>query len=342
MAIDVSAQGGADKRAKVNVETLSANKILTASDVRYQKLNINGTNRDVTLPAHKDGLDFIIENTDAFDSNEAITLKADGGASLTTLGAQGIWAGISDGTNWHPIQMGSAGTTLRRNVSIGDGATAYNRGVAVGDNAKGDSQGTAVGEGTFANNSGVAVGRSAYAFDGGMSIGYFADGNLKDAVALGPQAEASRHGEMAIAVDVSATNGRWSRQFWSGSIAAAAVPAFTEIFLKGTASNRAIIIASSAIRFRGEVSAVSNHSGTLKSASYTFAGAIHRDASNNTTLKDGPDIVVGHEDEAGWDLQITADDTNESLKIEFKGNDSDTANFAVRVTATAEFTEALL
>ncbi len=342
MAIDVSAQGGADKRAKVNVETLSANKILIASDVRHQKLNINGTARDVTLPAHKDGLDFIIENTDVYTSNDLITLKADGGATLTTLPAQAVWAGVSDGTNWHPTQMGSAGTILRRNVTTGDGANAYNRGVATGDFSQARNEGTATGEGTHAEDGGVAAGRGAYAFGGGLSTGYLADGNLKDAIALGPQSEASRHGELTIAVDVNATNARWSRQFWSGSIAAAAEPAFTEIFLKGTASNRATIIASTAIAFTGQVVAISNHSGTIKTAKYTFSGLITRDASNNTTLKVGPNVATVYEDEAGWDLQVTADDTNESLKIEFKGNDSDTANFAVLVTATAEFTEVLL
>ena len=50
-------------------------------------------------------------------------------------------------------------------------------------------------------------------------------------------------------------------------------------------------------------------------------------------------MTTDFEDIAGWDVQVTADDTNEALKIEFMGNDSDAANYATKVSIVGRYTE---
>ena len=52
------------------------------------------------------------------------------------------------------------------------------------------------------------------------------------------------------------------------------------------------------------------------SAGYKIEGVIERDGSNNTALVGSPTYTVLAEDDADWDVRVSADDTNEALWVE--------------------------
>ena len=85
------------------------------------------------------------------------------------------------------------------------------------------------------------------------------------------------------------------------------------------------IRASSHLAFR--ITVVARDNVANEGAMYTFEGLIKRDASNNTVLSVVTKVVV-FEDDAGWDCNVTADDTNESLKIEVTGDGSNITQWA--------------
>ena len=84
-----------------NVAALSAAKTLVVTDLVVQKLDPNGSDRDVTLPAESSSTDlvFYIYNT-ANSSGEDLVVKDDGAATIVTL-APGMGMMFScDGISW--------------------------------------------------------------------------------------------------------------------------------------------------------------------------------------------------------------------------------------------------
>jgi len=84
-----------------NVETLAATKTLTTSDLIVQKLDPDGADRDVVLPAEASSTDllFIIFNM-ANGSGETLTIKDDSPATLGILEPEMVGIYHCDGTTW--------------------------------------------------------------------------------------------------------------------------------------------------------------------------------------------------------------------------------------------------
>ena len=93
-----------------NVEVLSANKTLVVTDLVVQKLDPNGSDRDVTLPAEASSTDLVfwIYNT-ANGAGEDLTIKDDGAATIVTLGPGMGMMFSCDGTTW--LAMDNEGVT---------------------------------------------------------------------------------------------------------------------------------------------------------------------------------------------------------------------------------------
>ena len=84
-----------------NVETLSGNKTLTTSDLPVQKLDPDGSDRDVRLPAEGDSTDlpFFIYNM-ANGAGEDLVIKDDTPATLATILPGNLAICHCDGTTW--------------------------------------------------------------------------------------------------------------------------------------------------------------------------------------------------------------------------------------------------
>ena len=81
----------------VESQTLSGDTTLTDKDSLFQSIDGGGSDRDVTLPAEKDGRVYIIKNSGATNS---LVIKNDAAATVETLanGETGII--VCDGSNW--------------------------------------------------------------------------------------------------------------------------------------------------------------------------------------------------------------------------------------------------
>jgi len=89
-----------------SVATLSANKTLVITDMVVQKLDPNGSDRDVTLPAEASSTDllFIIFNM-ANGTGETLTVKTDAPATLGILEPEMVGIYHCDGTTWTGFKM---------------------------------------------------------------------------------------------------------------------------------------------------------------------------------------------------------------------------------------------
>jgi hypothetical protein len=114
---------------------------------------------------------------------------------------------------------------------------------------------------------------------------------------------------------------------WNGTTSNATI---TELFLFGHSSNRCVLQAKNVLSFRGQ--AVAYRSNYAGSARWTIEGLIKRDGSNNTTLV-GVTATLTHSDGTGNTLvlTITADDTNEALRVQVTGNASETWTWGVEL-----------
>lgn len=163
---------------------------------------------------------------------------------------------------------------------------------------------------------------------GDTPANYYADANVTHAgsgatgptgaSAVGPNAKAERFGSLAHSLDGLATS-KAHREVvgWFGNTTDDT--SGVELFLRGTASNRCGILASSAVAFRGL--AVAKEAATGDTKAWTFEGLIRRDGSNTTALVDTvtPTVIDADAGASAWALAVTADDTNEALKIAVTG-----------------------
>jgi hypothetical protein len=85
-----------------NVETLTGNKILVATDKSIQKLDPGGASRDVLFPAEASSTDLVFWLHNAADgSGENLVPKNDGGVAIGTALGPGMSGMYScDGTAW--------------------------------------------------------------------------------------------------------------------------------------------------------------------------------------------------------------------------------------------------
>jgi hypothetical protein len=263
------------------------------------------------------------------------------GDEATTGGATASAAGA--------IAIGTKGTVATTAsgadaVAIGTGAEATGTSsIAIGKNAdaKTQSQGIAVGESTLATGfSSVSIGYQSQATGSGsvsiggvafnsqqnsVAIGYGTGAEFAYANAIGSYSTVSRYGETTISGDhASANKNPWGLVQWKGQTTNATE---TELFLHGVSSNRCTVIASSAIHFMIRVVIREPATGDCKIVE--IKGGIKRNGSNTTALIGSVTSTTICEDAgaSGWSVAVTADDTNEALKIAVTGEASHTINW---------------
>jgi len=105
----------------------------------------------------------------------------------------------------------------------------------------------------------------------------------------------------------------------------------TEMFLDG-ASERLTLSDQDSWTFRITLIARRTDADN-ESGSWIFDGAIDRNGAT-TALVDNPSKVSLAKDNAAWDVDVTADDVNESLKIEVTGENGKTIRWVARIELT--------
>lgn len=93
-----------------NTEGLSGTKTIATDDPQIQFLDPDGSARDVTLPAEaeNDGRMYVIVNT--ADGNETLTVKDDGGTTISEIVMDSAAIFACDGTDWNVIAAPGGGT----------------------------------------------------------------------------------------------------------------------------------------------------------------------------------------------------------------------------------------
>ena len=190
--------------------------------------------------------------------------------------------------------------------------------VAAGNSQASGSYTFAAGESTASGAGSIAMGRTALA----SGINTFALGQLVH----------------AYQTNQFAFSNRWIRSFGDcqmsmfvlGASTTDAVP--TEMSTALGAMYRIVVRASTTWAF--EITVVGRSSGGTDNAMYMYRGMIKRDAANNTTLVGAVDNYYTNETNAAWDVAVTADDTNEALKVEVTGAAATNINWAGKVILT--------
>ena len=83
-----------------NNETISAAKSLVEKDSYYQRLDGGLADRDINLPAEKDGIAYVIMNA---GSTNSLVVKDDAGSTIATLAAGDVNTFVCDGSAWYAI-----------------------------------------------------------------------------------------------------------------------------------------------------------------------------------------------------------------------------------------------
>ncbi|MEW5971568.1 MAG: hypothetical protein AB1706_17090 [Pseudomonadota bacterium] len=105
-----------------------------------------------------------------------------------------------------------------------------------------------------------------------------------------------------------------------------ATPAITYL---DNSAKRLTVVANSVMTFKALVAARDYTSGD--GAAYELTGAIKRDGSNNTAIVGSVTKTVIAKDDASWDIDATADDTNEALQFTVTGDSTNAVRWAIRV-----------
>lgn len=296
----------------VNVEALSADKVLTAADAPIQ-IYTCAANRTVTLPTTglKVGQKFQIWNNNAATSTRYLTIASSLGYVDPKCNKEFRW----NGSAW--------ADEGRQNISTGYNNSNY--GIGIGNDA-------------YANHSsGIGIGNSAVSNnDRAVGVGLQANCSSKqtNTVALGAFSKAERNREfVSTATDLAANKAQMTIQKFVEKNLATSGGAWQELFIEGS-SARLVMIASSVYNFILQINAIDVTTRDAKA--WKAEGAIKRDGSNNTSLLGTPTITVLGADAAAanWDLQITANDTNEALKIEVKHDSANNVRFSCNLFAT--------
>ncbi len=352
----------------INVESLAGDKTLVAgTDAIYQYLDTNGASRNITLDTDSAvaGDRFVIRNTG--DNTVAYYLKVlQGTTTLDYIYVQAFGVFIFDGTNWvsnqastglyaidYNVALGYNAKSLIRGTSLGYQSYGYCYGVAVGCGAQGYIYSVAVGNGAAAGYTGAAVGSGAQAAQCGAAVGFFSCGTYCGVgigyygcggycgvgigfnangfgayrVALGYYSKALRYNELLHQIgDGSTQYYTWSVVGWKGSTAD---DTETELFLDGSAE-RLVLQASSGLVF--SILVVGRDDTSNKVAAYKFEGVIKQDGSANTAMVGSVVKTEIAEDDANWDANVSADDTNEALVLKVIGDATDTTKWMARAS----------
>jgi hypothetical protein len=312
-----------------NVEALTADKTLTATDAPIQMYTCTA-NRIVNLPTTGliVGQKFEFWNRNSYSSIASIAIKQST-TTIDTIYTQKSTIVRWTGTAWEMINA-------VENTTIGRAAKGIGGGAACGDGANADTDGMAVGRYANGMQQGAAAGRSSDGQFYGAAFGYLARTNSKqsETIAMGAYSKAERNREFVSTATANQTNkAQLSIQKFMEKNLATAAAAWQELFIDGS-SARLSIIASSVYNFRAQINAIDVT--TLDVKTWEIIGTIKRNAANATSMVGTPTVTVIAADTAAanWDARITADDTNESLKVEVKHDSANNVRFSLNIIAT--------
>jgi len=129
-----------------------------------------------------------------------------------------------------------------------------------------------------------------------------------------------------------------TKEYWL--LGAVTTNAFTEIFVGGITNTRISIPENSTVTARIMATARRTGSSTYKYGGWEATAMISNDAG--TTALNGTVSKTAIYADAGYDIQITADDTNDSLKIEAKVPTSEEASFFITAKLTIATSETVV
>jgi len=275
-----------------------------------------------------------------FNTSSSTFTKTSFGGSINAGGSNTTAFGNNvnaSGNDSSVFGFSASGTGLnassygRSSSAIGDSSAFGAYSSASGDNSSAfgiSSTASATGANSFGSNA-VANAISS------LSLGRRANANsFAWHSAIGNFVYARRYGSTRLHLGTTtsssdATNPSLNKEWcaWRGTTANNTI---TEIFLRGVSSNRCVLQAKNVLSFKGQCVAFrDNYTG---SARWSIEGLIKRNNGNNTTLV-GVTATLTHSDGTGDTLvlTITADDTNEALKVEVTGNASETWTWGVEL-----------
>ena len=269
------------------------------------------------------------------------------GLALTPYGNRGLSWNVPDGTMAGGNARGNNSIDLSPARTLADDVASGNKAILIGSFGK--STGTssvvlgsggpalasadgAVAIGGVFNQTPTASAENAFAFGGRANAtargatAFGTDGVTQYTVnttasgimsiATGSGVLADKYGQSARAAGVSFV-AQWSTMQLSVATADATV---TEMFLHGVASNRMTLVASTT--WMADLSVVARSASGTDNACFKRRCIIKRDAANNTALVSTVqtlDTDIASAGAAAWAVTVTADDTNEALKIEVTG-----------------------
>jgi len=282
-------------------------------------------------------LEYIFDGT-YWRSTQNTTWVQDSGISGTTSlgevlevsGQSGVAIGRGKLRANDCIMIGaSSGFDMSSNQSIGIGkgtAGNYSIGIGMNDLSIGND---AVGIGGDASSRGIGIGNNVSASVDGLCIGTSAENNGKQfAKSFGNYARGVHTGEIVFKIDNNANYSSIAKQSHLRIVnfgATTTNDTQTEIYLNdSTSADRLVIPAKSSYMIKGRMSAVQSDFSDVKH--WEFNCSLLRDGSNNTTLQGTTNITILQESTGAttWDLILSADNTNESLKVEVVGEASQT------------------
>ena len=308
--IEISAGG-----ATVNVETLTANKNLVGTDDDYQILS-GDANYNVYLPQTgvSDGKTFTFVNNNTYDSTFYIRIY-NNVTIVQQLYAQAMCSFVFDGTAWI-----SGINASNQNTAVGYGADGNSYGAAVGYDADGNSYGAAVGYGADGRSYGAAVGYGASGYTYGAAVGCYTNTNSKgkNTVAIGYYSKVERAKEFTFTHTENAFNKSSTCIIGIKEISNVVNGTFAEQFLDAS-SARLTLLTDSLLNFTLKYNAIDSTAAEAKT--WEITGSIKNDGGVVALVGTPTKTVLGATSGATtWDIQVSADDTNNSLKLEFKGD----------------------
>lgn len=245
-----------------------------------------------------------------------------------TTGAYGAFiGGGSESANYHLVtdNYGTIGGGRSNQAGNNSGTTDDAEFATVGGGNSNDASGQASTVGGGFINIASATGTT-------ISGGYNNNASGQySTVPGGYYASASHYGEMAYANGRFTANGDAQTSVYVLR-RNTTVATQTELFLDGLSATQRITLASTrTLTF--EILLVAR-SDTGQSAGYRFIGMIEN-SGGTTTFIGSPNKVVLGEDDASWDADVFADDTNDALVVKVIGAASTSIRWVARVQ-TAE------
>lgn len=303
----------------VTEETLTADRTLTEADAGTWLFATTG-NRVIFLPVTPTNdiefnivyvgttLNIYVEIRCTGDTNYFTRLFSGAAAKIAFDVATGKWTLYGNG--YRVTRTGANAYSLDTATSIGYLANGSINGAAIGYAANGSSYG-------------VAVGRVANGSSSGVAVGYVAVATKQYGSAIGYLSKQERYGGHARSGDhLSTSKLHVEEVHWAGVTTTATE---TELFLHGVSANRCVLLASSVLGFTVRVTGIA--STTFNVIDLELKGTIKRDASNVTTLVGAVTTTVINNELSGATAVLTADDTNEALKLTVTGLASTTINW---------------